>query len=167
MSSAVAFSLDIRQPWRETEELASTPNGLRCPSTSATVQATSVTVVESGLPWLAQAYKTLAKMRTLSQNWDSYGAPAPNAIAIEAARAVLSVLADTGFLPASIDPSAEGGVCIAFSRAKRYADLECFNTGEVLAVVSIGGDDTRVWPVRLDGLALIAACQEIRSFIEQ
>jgi len=84
------------------------------PTTAAT-EAES----ENQSRWLVSAYKSLASFRSLRQNWDTYGAEAPNASAIRLARAVVHILGKNDFLPQSIDPSAEGGVCISFRRGPK------------------------------------------------
>lgn len=39
-------------------------------------------------------------------------------------------------IPSKVVPSMEGGVGICFVRGGKYADLECFNTAELLGVIS-------------------------------
>ena len=57
-------------------------------------------------------------------------------------------------------------ICVSFQRGDRYGDVECFNSGEVLAVISTGGDDTKVWePGGNSEDALRAALSIIRTFV--
>ena len=114
---------------------------------------------------MAAAYKKLSRLVSLENDWDSYGAEAPNRVSIDAARNVLDVLAEVDFEPTSVDPSAEGGVCLSFRRGNRYGDIECFNSGEILAVTSSGGDDTRVWEIRGFDQHLETALSKIRTFV--
>jgi hypothetical protein len=134
------------------------------------VRVTAVTLVEERSDWLIAAHKKLARLACLNDDWDSYGAESPNQKSIEAARGVLDVLADVDFEPTSIDPSAEGGVCLSFQLGDRYGDIECFNSGEVLAVTSRGGLDTTVWEINAveptHRNALIRnALRRIRAFV--
>ena len=87
------------------------------------------------------------RMVNLEADWDSYGAEPPNDVALLAAVQVLDDLASINLDPTSIDPSVEGGICLSFQRGERYGDIECFNTGEILAVTSTGYD-TKVWTVK-------------------
>jgi hypothetical protein len=93
----------------------------------------------------------LDSFRGLAAGWDSYRAEPPTDAAIENARRVLDVLweneAGEGV---RLSPSVEGGVSIVFKTPdKRYADIECFNDGEVLAITSDPASDPVVWPVDL------------------
>ena len=93
---------------------------------------------------------TLDQMRRVHNNWDSYGAPAPNRVAIQAAQRVLDALQHAGLKPDRIVPSAEGGVGIVFFRGDRYADFECFNDGGVLIGMSDRTGNPIVREVRPD-----------------
>jgi hypothetical protein len=94
-----------------------------------------------------QCIARVAHLSHLAANWDSYGAEPPNASSIQIARAIIKELSSIELEPTGIDPSVEGGVCISFREGRRYADLECFNNGCVLAVTSLGGADTKVWEI--------------------
>ncbi len=111
------------------------------------------------------AYEKLAELGHLRADWDSYGAQAPNQAAINIARGVVRALADADCAPTSIDPSAEGGICFSFDYRDRYSDIECFNSGEVLAVTSLGGDETNVWEVGGEDPNLASTLRRIRNFI--
>ena len=111
------------------------------------------------------AVKSLRRIARLPANWDSYGADPPNDTAVHAAEDVLQLLAQIDFGPTRVDPSAEGGVCLSSQAGNRYGDIECFNTGEVLAVISKGGDDTAVWSV--DTGEVNAAANRIRAFVNR
>jgi hypothetical protein len=128
-------------------------------------QATSVTFCAERREWLVAAYKRLSRLAALENDWDSYGAEAPSRVSIDTARNILDVLAGADFEPTSVDPSAEGGVCLSFRRGNRYADIECFNSGEILAVTSSGGDDTCVWEIRGFDQHLENALSKIRTFV--
>ena len=71
------------------------------------------------------------------------------------------------FKPSSIDPSVEGGVCLSFQKDGRYGDIECFNSGEILAVTSTGGDDTTVWEIEGAGQQLQDGLSKIRTFVNR
>jgi hypothetical protein len=48
-----------------------------------------------------------------------------------------------------VTASAQGGVGICFYHGKKYGDIECLNTGEILATTSDGSGRPQVWEVRL------------------
>jgi len=128
-------------------------------------QATAVTFLQDRKEWLLAAYKKLSKLALLEADWDSYGAEAPTRDSIDAAREILRALADAELEPTSVDPSAEGGVCLSFQRGGRYGDIECFNSGGILAVTSTGPDDTNVWEIERSSVQLGRALSRIRTFI--
>lgn len=106
--------------------------------------------------------EVLESFRGLATGWDSYQAEPPSDGAIENARRILSMLweSESGER-VRLSPSVEGGVSIVFKTPdKRYADIECFNDGEVLAITSEPASEPVVWPVKL-------AAGEIRDTISR
>lgn len=80
------------------------------------------------------------------------------------ANRILTALVDASLKPDSIDVSTDGGVCFSFRNGLRYADIECFDESEVLAVTSEGGDNTKVWDVGSSDFNIASAIGEIRAF---
>jgi hypothetical protein len=117
--------------------------------------------------WLASAFRRLASVGRLQANWDSYEAEAPNEQAIQLARQVIESLDALHFQPTSIDASAEAGVCISFLKENRYGDIECFNSGAVLAVVSTPSAAPVVWEVMPDEKGFRNAATAIKSFLSR
>lgn len=111
-------------------------------------------------PWA----KELDALRRLPADWDSYGSPPPNETAMSNLAVILRRLyeIDDGQI-LSIVPSAEGGCAVCFVEDARYADIECFNDGNVLAVISEGTGTPDVWPVRMDEIG--DALQRIRAYL--
>lgn len=97
--------------------------------------------------WIAAAFDTLERMRSLSSDWHSCGANPPNSAAVSSSTRVLQKLAEEQLAPDVIEPSSDEGVCIAFERGQKYAGIECFNTGENLAVLSDGKNAPIIWEV--------------------
>lgn len=97
--------------------------------------------------WFSVFEKRITALSQLSKDWDSYGAEAPNGKATYWAGRVILELRDLGLAPTSILPSVEGGVGITFRRDGKYADIECFNTGEILAIQSDGSGQPSAWEV--------------------
>ncbi|MCY3022908.1 MAG: hypothetical protein NTW87_28350 [Planctomycetota bacterium] len=110
--------------------------------------------------WFAAAERALRDMREIKHNWNGYGSEAPNACALQNAEDVLDVLADEDFdlAPTNVVPSADNGVGISFRNGERYALIECYNTGEIAAVVSNGPGHADSWDV---------APAELRQTIER
>lgn len=114
--------------------------------TEATVTIKS-TRVKNIAPWLMQRLVQVQQLRSLPAEWESTGAAAPNADAIGLAVKVLLRLSDIDVEPSHIDPSTGEGVCISFDAPGRYADIECFNEGFMLAATSRDDGDSYVWDV--------------------
>jgi len=128
-------------------------------------QVTTVTFLDERREWLIEAYKKLSQFASLKDDWDSYGAEAPSQWSVDSTRNVLRILAEEDFEPTSIDASAEGGVCLSFQHGERYGDVECFNSREILAVMSAGGDATEVWEIKDLNRELRTTLCKIRMFV--
>jgi hypothetical protein len=69
-------------------------------------------------------------------SWD-YDFDKPEREALHFSYLTLEVLDDMSFEPIKVLPSAEGGVGIVLAISDKIcADIECFNSGEILAVIS-------------------------------
>jgi hypothetical protein len=106
----------------------------------------------------------LDRLRSLQNDWNSYGAEPPNEIAFDKAKLILSI-AQTLRLPISrVVASAEGGIGVCFVRGNRYAHIEASNQGH-LAIVAFAGQTTG----RIDEIAnaenLIGELEFIRDYI--
>lgn len=115
--------------------------------------------------WLLKCVKDVEELRTLPLNWDNCGAEPPNLDALYWAKTVLEILFSMNFQPTCITPSVENGVGISFVRGRKYADVECFNTGEILAVTSDGQNNPEVWEVTNHLENIEIALRKIRDFI--
>lgn len=73
----------------------------------------------------------------------------PNAIALANAECIRTVLGEMGVTPMKECPSAEGGIAFVFSEGDTYADIECFNSGEIYAAMSDQRDEPHVFEVDL------------------
>ena len=109
----------------------------------------------------------LDSFRELKQGWDSYDAEPPSEAALENARSILRHLWDRGGTnQVNLAPSVEGGVGIIFSGPRsKYADIECFNDGEILAITSEDGAEPTVWPVDAEAESFRLAIDRISSFL--
>lgn len=96
---------------------------------------------------LIEAHKSLSRLSRVVDNWNSFGSERPSAESIRKATTIAETLINFGLIPDGIVPSAEGGVAICFVRSGKYADVECFNTGEILGVRYKDRDTPVVWAV--------------------
>jgi hypothetical protein len=111
----------------------------------------------------------LEAFRELAPGWDSYSAPPPNETALRSARSVLRLVHEKEdvFPPVHAAPSAEGGVLLAFSgTGSKYADIECYNDGEILAILSEPACDPTIWPLTPEKAPLQAALERISAFLD-
>lgn len=108
----------------------------------------------------------LESFRGLQRGWDSYDAEPPNAMAIDNAKRILRVLWEGDIeVRMRLSPSVEGGVAVVFNGSDKYADLECFNDGEILAITSEGSAEPSVWSVGADAASLRDAVVKIIAFV--
>lgn len=113
----------------------------------------------------------LRSFRELSPGWDSYEADPPNETALQNAHHILRALWEseeegTHVARVRLSPSVEGGVGIIFGAAgQRYADIECFNDGEVLAITSEPGTEPVVWSVDTEPGSLRQTFRRITAFL--
>ena len=107
----------------------------------------------------------LESLRKLPSNWDSNGAEPPNPTAISRLESVLDLLAGVDLNPTKIVPSAEGGAAVCFIQGAKYADVECFNNGTLLAVLSTGRGTPEVWEIGPSGKSVRKTLERIRDFL--
>jgi hypothetical protein len=117
----------------------------------------------SASSWFPRELAKLLRLQSMTDDWHSSDVSPPNQIAIEASICALHRLSDVDLCPSFIAPSSDEGVCLAFESGERYADIECFNTGEVFAMTSTPNGRPTIWEVQ-DG-DLRASIARISSFI--
>jgi hypothetical protein len=92
-------------------------------------------------------------MKSLPDNWNGYGSERPNSRTRDIAEWIL--LATPGFrLPDRVAPSAQGGIGISFHDRDKYADIECFNTGEILGTIVTGNGEPEIWPINFNEIRI-------------
>lgn len=129
-------------------------------------------VAENGVPQCASEFTGGALVSDkeldcsgLIEDWNSLGSEPPNKRAITNAANVVRYLDEQGSRSRRMEASAEGGVCISFFSGDKYAAIECFNTGDTLAVTSIG-DDVTVWEIESE-LELANSIVRIQAFLDE
>ncbi len=106
----------------------------------------------------------MKQLASLPSNWDTFGTERPSQQAISTAAQIAESFIQFGLVPDAIVPSAEGGVAICFLRNQKYADIECLNSGEVLAVRYSSRDDPQAWAVRAN-IATDATVQTVSQYL--
>lgn len=96
--------------------------------------------------WFEEELQKLRELGALEENWNTYGASAPNDLAIESAAKALEYLNSLEVQPDRVAASSEGGVAVSFFENEEYADIEFFNTGEIAAITS-NASGREVWEV--------------------
>lgn len=122
------------------------------------------TKLAEGISWLLNTYQKLESFRTLKAGWDSYDAEAPNEKSIVTAEKIIRILYELNYEPTRIVPSVDGGIVISFFEGDLYADIECLNSGEILAVESNSYDQPEPWIVYPDHGNIKSTVGRIRDF---
>jgi hypothetical protein len=112
--------------------------------------------------WLSAAYKKLKSFEGLHQDGDR---EPPNGWARFMARNVVDVAQLVSARKFLVSASVDGGVAVCFVRGDRYADIECLNSGKVLAVTSQRDKSSQVWKVGHDQQSLQHALKLIGAFL--
>jgi len=125
-------------------------------------------VVPRRLPdfYFQQLNQKVTGFSKLPNNWDGYGASAPNSVSISHALLILTILERLRLRPSCVTPSVENGIAISFVKLSKYSDMECFNSGEVLAVMSDGNGSPDVWELQAGNQEIELAAQKIREFLQ-
>lgn len=99
----------------------------------------------SHMTWLQVAKEKLASFASLPPNWNGSGdnTALPNDVALGAANLVLESLYEHNIEPATVLPSSDEGVTIAFVKNLQYAEIVCLNDGEIVTLTTNrkGGPD--------------------------
>lgn len=96
---------------------------------------------------IADLINRVEEMAHLHSDWNGYNSEPPNKFARDMAETILLSAAKV-IVPNRVAPSAQGGVGICFYNGERYGDIECLNTGEILATISDGSGRPLVWDVK-------------------
>ena len=96
--------------------------------------------------------KIFAQLTQLAPGWDGRDAIPPNARAVSRARMVERALGGLELVPQQILPSEDGGIGFVFVNGDRYADIECFNTGRIGAIMRRGFREPTIWWPQLSSL---------------
>ncbi len=106
----------------------------------------------------------LEQTKNVKENWDSYGAPAPSLTAIQSAIPLITSCFSTDCIPDDIGAMVEGGITVSFMKNNKYAAVEFYNSGEVVALLSrpINSD---IWEPQMNALGIGKLIHQIRNFL--
>src|ERR1035438_3422162 len=105
----------------------------------------------------------LAEMTGLNVDWEAEGSEPPNTDTYANARTVLTVI-DILEIPVEyVTASASGGIVVCLKRGEVYADIECFNSGEIWAVVSDHVSAPQSWQIGVTRAEIQGALHKISS----
>ena len=110
----------------------------------------------------AEVRYQLEMTTSLESDWDTYGAESPNDSARSQASIILSALEAQLLPPSRLMPSAEGGIALSFVDGENRAEIEIYNTGEVVAATYSAQSEPDVWELNNTGAALETAIGAIR-----
>lgn len=102
---------------------------------------------------IPQSAGPFARLRSLQDDWDSYGAPAPSRRAVAISEQVAQAMQDADVAATRIAPSVRGGVGLTHRRGDRKVYVEIGNDGDVIVMLSDGETEPRVQATDLDLLS--------------
>jgi hypothetical protein len=102
-----------------------------------------------------------SELGRLQKGWNSYSAPAPNSIAIDKAKTLLTLAFHADIIPERIEPSAMGGVGVTFTAGSREVTVEFYNAGNTHALFS--NSETEA----LDTMPVALGVEGYKSFLQQ
>jgi hypothetical protein len=115
-----------------------------------------------------EKYKRLKRQieesRKVQANWDSYNAPAPTPQSIDATLPFIRVCYLEQLIPDDYGAMAEGGITVSFMKNGRYAAVEFYNSGEMVALLS-RPVDSDVWEFSSNILEFQKVIRQIRHFL--
>jgi hypothetical protein len=121
--------------------------------------------MEATVSMWQELFSKLDVLASLSDGWNSYAAPAPNASAIAAARSFLATLQQENFPPTRIAPSAMGGVGVTHRQAGRKVYVEFYNNGTAHALFSSGRESMETRKVSMDQSSTRQFIADMRNYL--
>jgi len=107
----------------------------------------------------------MRQLGSLPATWSKDGIERPSQLAISRAQDIAKAFIEFGLIPDTIVASADGGVAICFIRNQKYADIECYNSGDILAVRYSNQDDPKAWALQPNAVASDATIQEFSKYL--
>jgi hypothetical protein len=89
----------------------------------------------------------------------------PSKSAHEYARRIGELLFAANMPPVRIAPSIDGGIVFSFNNAQRFGSVECYNSGEIVFVVSRGDGSPVVWECAVDDRSVAEALGTLHALL--
>ena len=127
----------------------------------------ATTSVYSANPIDLDLFRCERQLKVLAEDkrqWAEGAAP-PSPIAIAFAATILMQFRSCRIVPTTVVCSAEGGIAICFDHGKKYADIECLNTGTLLGVLSNRRDRPIAWEIRPGAADVAQSCAWIAQYL--
>ncbi len=114
----------------------------------------------------------MKQIEGLQDNWNSYESEKPSTVAIINTKAILKWMEESQFSPqpTQLFASAAGGIAIVFLKDGLYADVECFNDGDIVGILlhhdNISDVKTRAFEIAsTDGENLAHSMKQLQAFL--
>jgi hypothetical protein len=125
----------------------------------------TVPVTEKHILALFNAEQALKDMTGLSVIWEDLGAEPPNDEARVIAKSLLVCTYASGLEPTVVTASSDSGIAICFKKNGVYADLECFNSGEIASAAIDRQGKAYTWEIDQEQQSIIKAIDRIKQFL--
>jgi hypothetical protein len=106
-------------------------------------QWNSAVPTETLSEWQIHGIKTLKKVLSLPENWDSYGSPPPTVAAATTAMAILTSTTIEYFIAPRVVPISGGGLQLEWEIGSRVLELEILDDGSVEYLTMEAGEPHR------------------------
>lgn len=145
----------------------STPFNIRCiPSQSSSPHGVEINTKNmTELIEQINRSRQIDLLTELEFDWNGYGSEPPNSTAAENAKSVIEALVESLEYPDKIAPSAENGIAIYWYHLNKYALIECYNDGTILAGISDRDGYCDSWNVTINDSDLKEASDKMITFL--
>src|SRR5277367_6552075 len=117
-----------------------------------------------GVDEFAEHFAKLAEVTVDSSLWLE-GSELPNDVSVVWGKIILQKFREYALPPSRVVATADGGIAICVVRGDKYADIECLNSGEILAVISDRKSSPIVWEIKHRSNEISLSVSRIRQFI--
>jgi hypothetical protein len=158
---------DPREPLPVAPEQSSVTITVKVDRESPTSAGKQEGIIMDAPPYVESPFTKLfgriESLGDLEDNWNSYGAKAPNKTALFWAHRVLQQLLRSNFAPRAVKPSPDSGVGIIFISETKQTTIECLNDGNIFVIASDSVGQPRVRPILQTPEHIKRAIEEIQD----
>lgn len=112
-----------------------------------------------------RVYEQLWDLRHVYDDWDGYGAIAPNFQAITAAKSIIDSCQGK-IVPTSTRPALDGGVLVVFDHGSKSAYFECKNSGLVYLIENEWPNQSTCAPISFTPIGIASALDQIIEYLQ-